>query len=46
MLTPDGPMHIIVRGDKGYAYSSSDAKLWYSISDAKELSSEIEKILK
>ena len=46
LLTPDGPMHIIVRGNKGYAYSSSDDKLWYSISNVKELCAEVEKILK
>ena len=46
LLTPDGPMHIIVRGNKGYAYSSSDDKLWYSISNVKELCDEVEKILK
>lgn len=45
VLTPDGPMHITVTGDKGYAYSSGDDALWYSIKDANELITAVKSIL-
>lgn len=45
VLTPDGPMHITVTGDKGYAYSSRDDALWYRIKDANELVAAVKSIL-
>lgn len=44
VVTEDGTLHIVL-GEKSYAYRSADDTIWYSIIDAGQLRSDIEKAI-
>lgn len=44
IVTSDGPLHIVL-SEKSYAYSSTDDTIWYSVIDADQLRSDIERAI-
>lgn len=44
VVTDDAALHIVL-GEKSYAYRSADDAIWYSVIDAEQLRSNIEKVI-